>query len=433
MDKKVFYRSNKQRLKIPEKIIDGFGYNCYRTCENVSYVRCYERSSKGCYACGKIKNGQLTLSVNHDHDNDPKLELYAVFQEELYNATISRPYRSPRLIYDHYSPSHYEASRIYTWAKMQPLMDIWKRRDRSHPYPPIPRDLQHYVTLLGLPQYNHLTVYPQGQLSFSTLEVPDNSFLTIFYDLNFVRSISTSTLLMDGTFRSTPKEPKVYQLFTILVLTNDKALIKRLKKDKLFEAIRTRKYDQIIIRKFMGLAFLPVIDVIRGYHWLLNAIPEDIKNRLYPFIAYFYDEWIVRTPPIMWSIINLDNRTNNFTESYNKKANFRFGTHPPIWKFTEILTNLQAITRIESASLEDGQDIIRQRQLPEEIYRESKIKKIWELYNAGTLDFIHFFAYISNVSNAFRANRYFDVEGNPDDNNYAHLPIFLEVDVMDLQ
>ncbi|KAG8035984.1 hypothetical protein G9C98_003111 [Cotesia typhae] len=211
------------------------------------------------------------------------------------------------------------------------------------------------------------------------------------------------------------------------------ALIKRLKKDKLFEAIRTRKYDQIIIRKFMGLAFLPVIDVIRGYHWLLNAIPEDIKNRLYPFIAYFYDEWIVRTPPIMWSIINLDNRTNNFTESYNKKANFRFGTHPPIWKFTEILTNLQAITRIESASLEDGQDIIRQRQLPEEIYRESKIKKIWELYNAGTLDFIHFFAYISNVSNAFRANRYFDVEGNPDDNNYAHLPIFLEVDVMDLQ
>lgn len=38
MDKKVFYRSNKQRLKIPEKIIEGFGYNCYRTCDNVRYV-----------------------------------------------------------------------------------------------------------------------------------------------------------------------------------------------------------------------------------------------------------------------------------------------------------------------------------------------------------------------------------------------------------
>ncbi|KAH0553176.1 hypothetical protein KQX54_000432, partial [Cotesia glomerata] len=165
------------------------------------YVRCYERSFNGCYACGQIKNGQLTLSINHDHDHDPKLELYAIFQEELYNATISRPYRSPRLIYDHYSPSHYEASRIYTWAKMQSLMDIWKRRDRAHPYPPIPSVLQ---------------------LSFSTLEAPDNSFLTIFYDLNFVKSVSTSTLLMDGTFKCTPKKPKIYQLFTILVLTNDK-------------------------------------------------------------------------------------------------------------------------------------------------------------------------------------------------------------------
>lgn len=93
----------------------------------------------------------------------------------------------------------------------------------------------------------------------------------------------------------------------------------------------------------MGLAFLPAIDVIRGYHWLLNAIPEDIKNRLYPFIAYFYDEWIVRTPPIMWSIINLDNRTNNFTESYNKKANFRFGTHPSIWKFTGTSKEIHSI------------------------------------------------------------------------------------------
>ncbi|XP_044584542.1 uncharacterized protein LOC123265027 [Cotesia glomerata] len=183
----------------------------------------------------------------------------------------------------------------------------------------------------------------------------------------------------------------------------------------------------------MGLAFLPAIDITRAYHWLLNAIPEDIKNRLHPFIVYFDDEWIVRTPPTMWSIMNLDNGTNNFTESYNKKANSRFGIHPSIWKFTEILTNLQAITRIESASLEDGEDITRQRQVPEEIYRESKIKKIWELYKAGTLDFVNFFACISNVSNAFRSNRYFDVEGNSDDNNYANLLVFLEVDVMDLQ
>ncbi|KAH0561083.1 hypothetical protein KQX54_012631 [Cotesia glomerata] len=105
----------------------------------------------------------------------------------------------------------------------------------------------------------------------------------------------------------------------------------------------------------------------------------------------------------------------------------------PGLEFIHQYGNLQAITRIESASLEDGEDITRQRQVPEEIYRESKIKKIWELYKAGTLDFVNFFACISNVSNAFRSNRYFDVEGNSDDNNYANLLVFLEVDVMDLQ
>ncbi|XP_044596022.1 uncharacterized protein LOC123273011 [Cotesia glomerata] len=499
MDKRIFYRSNKPRLKIPEKIIEGFGYNCYRTYKDVCYVRCYERSSQGCYACGQIKNGRLTLTVNHEHENDPKLILYAVFQEELYNATISRPYRSFRSIYDHFCQSHYEAARIYTWAKMQPLMDVWRRRNRPVKYPPIPRDLQHYVILLDMQQYHHLTVYPQGQLSFSTLQAPDNSFLTIFYDLNFVSLILTSTLLMDGTFRSTPKKPKVYQLFTIIALTNDKALLvcwmlmqkksaaayqtglqffknhvaahivpdhimtdfesglrsaieiiypeahhngcffhycqalmKRLKVLKLFKDIQKWKYGQIIIRKFMGLAFLPADDITRAYNWLLNAIPENIKNRLHGFIVYFHDEWIVRTPPIFWSVINLDNRTNNFTESYNKKANVRFGVHPSIWKFTEKLTNLQAVTRIELESLNDGEEITRQRQEPEEIYRESKIKRISEFYCAGRLNFANFFACISNVSPAFRANRYFDIEGNPDDNNYANLPIFLEVDVMDL-
>lgn len=110
--------------------------------------------------------------------------------------------------------------------------------------------------------------------------------------------------------------------------------MKKLKKLKILDAIRTWKYAQIIIRKFMGLALLPANNIPQAHLWLVTNIPDGMKNNLREFLTYFDDEWIRRTTPELWSVFNLNNRTNNFTESYNKKANEQMGKHPSIWTFT---------------------------------------------------------------------------------------------------
>lgn len=116
---------------------------------------------------------------------------------------------------------NHEAAVEYTWVNMQPVMNNWRRLNRPL-LPRKPQSLQDYAMLLSMPQYSHLTHYSQGQLSVSTESSADNSLVTVLYDLNFVMSVTTSTLFMDATFKITPKQPKVYQVFTILAQINNK-------------------------------------------------------------------------------------------------------------------------------------------------------------------------------------------------------------------
>ncbi|KAH0537665.1 hypothetical protein KQX54_000802 [Cotesia glomerata] len=63
---------------------------------------------------GKLVNNQPVLSKGHNHEADPKLHLYVTFQHALFEATVSRPFRSFRLIYDQLSVVHYEAAVKFT-------------------------------------------------------------------------------------------------------------------------------------------------------------------------------------------------------------------------------------------------------------------------------------------------------------------------------
>ncbi|XP_057326909.1 uncharacterized protein LOC130668578 [Microplitis mediator] len=508
MDNKIFYRGRQQQSNLPFKVFEGYSYCCYKTVKDTSYLRCCERRSLRCDAHGKFQNGQIFLTTNHNHEGEPKLELYYNFQKALYYASISQPYQSLRLIYDNLSVIHYEAAIKYTWAKMQPMMTSWRRSNRL-PHPPIPNDLLHYVTLLRMPQWDHLLRYSQGHLSVSALHAPDGGIIIIFFDLNFLASIITTTLFMDATFKMTPKKPKVYQFFTIMALINNKALpicwmlmskksasayktglsyfknhgaphiqpqtimsdfeasldvaikdqfpatlhtgcyfhfcqalIKRLKKLGLLRLVSTWKYGQIIIRKLMALALLPPNDALQGYNWLITNIPEDIYILLHEFFLYFYNQWIVRTPPTLWSVHGHEQRTNNFSESYHKKSNIRFGVHPNIWDFTENLTRLQAITRIEYESLQNGEDITRSTR-SENLDINMKIKKAWDLYNNNILDIPSFLACASNFLRAFQGhiiddepnhqNNVADIDANNIVNNYDDHLIFLELNIMEIQ
>ncbi|XP_044575625.1 uncharacterized protein LOC123259326 [Cotesia glomerata] len=218
MNKKIFHRVQNPRLKVPDKIYEGYGYCMYQTVG--SYIRCFERYAYSCDAHGKLVNNQPVLSKGHNHEADPKLHLYVTFQHALFEATVSRPFRSFRLIYDQLSVVHYEAAVKFTWAKMKPVMENWRRREQPR-RPPTPQNLQEFSNLLSMPQWSHFLTYPHGQLKVVTLTSTDDSFLTIICNGDFLKSVNTSMLFMDATFKITPRKPNIYQVFTVLGLIDD--------------------------------------------------------------------------------------------------------------------------------------------------------------------------------------------------------------------
>ncbi|CAD6204225.1 GSCOCG00012678001-RA-CDS [Cotesia congregata] len=512
MNKKIFNHLKEPRLKLPDKFYNGYGYSTYHNVGDVSYIRCFERNSYSCGAHGKFVNNKPQLTEGHNHEADPKLHLYNSFQQDLFKATLARPFQSFRLIYDHLSILHYEAAVKYTWAKMKPLMESWRRRNQPR-NPPTPHNLQQYSELLSMPEWSHLLTYPQGQLRATTLRASDGSLLTMLCNSDFLRLVDSSMLFMDATFRITSRKPKVYQVFTILGLINDRqalplcwvlmtrkttaayrtalshfknqlaphinpetimtdfeiaediaikdvfpeaihigcffhycqALTKRLEKLGLMELVSNWKYGRILIRKMMALALLPSIEALEGYQWIMRNIPENIKVLFGSFFSYYHDQWIKKTPPELWSIYGHLHRTNNLAESYHKKINLRFGTHPPIWKFTESLKTLQAVTHIEYLSLRNGENIVRQAPQPYENEMDIKILKAWQLLNNKTLDVPHFLACASKFLKAFQrgvtqnledenfAGQKINVPGNNGgiiDGNFDHLLIFQELDIM---
>ncbi|XP_053597966.1 uncharacterized protein LOC128668680 [Microplitis demolitor] len=152
MNCKVIYRRKNPRLKFSDKIDDGFSYHCYNTIHDTRYIRCYERRAHGCPARGKITNDELDLSIVHNHVRNPQLQKYCIFQDALFIAATARPYRSLKVIFDDLSVQNHEAASQFTWRKMQPLMESWRRSDRP-PRPPIPSNLQQFADFLNMPQW----------------------------------------------------------------------------------------------------------------------------------------------------------------------------------------------------------------------------------------------------------------------------------------
>ncbi|XP_074106301.1 uncharacterized protein LOC141532041 [Cotesia typhae] len=224
------------------------------------------------------------------------------------------------------------------------------------------------------------------------------------------------------------------------------ALTKKLKELNLLQLIRHWKYGQIFIRKIMALPLLPPVDAEEGFTWLIGNTPLDILDIFQEFILYFDGQWLQRVPPTLWSVHRYIHRTDNFTESYHKTAKIRFGEHPSIWEFTERLTELQGITQIEYVSLQNGLDVTRAAR-SHTIDTNKKIEKAWDLYHAESLDIPNFLACASHFSHAFKwefqqpaenqqvADHRINVAGNVVNlmhNNYDHLLVFLELDVLEI-
>ncbi|XP_057329789.1 uncharacterized protein LOC130670404 [Microplitis mediator] len=117
------------------------------------------------------------------------------------------------------------------------------------------------------------------------------------------------------------------------------ALMKKFKKYNLLQFCKEWLPGQIIMRKFLALALLPHHDILTAFNWLVENLPIDVHQIFAPFIQYFRRQWLLRVPPIRYSVHNEEYRTNNNSESSNRRNKLRFGIHPKIWTFnTGIIT-----------------------------------------------------------------------------------------------
>ncbi|XP_044593096.1 uncharacterized protein LOC123270971 [Cotesia glomerata] len=223
MSSGILRQGQRMAVKLHVKNYGGYSYYSYRSRNETSYLRCYDRNGGGCPAIGKIVNGEPLLTINHNHDRNPLLCGQNDFQKALYKATINRPFQSMRLIYDHLSQLHSVAATSLTWVKMQPAMQRWRSKVRPQ-HPANSRDLMEYAEQLQLPQWQHLIRYNNGELNVHTIPVTDGSFVTVISDVNFLGLLNPTTFFMDATFKITPRKPKVYQVFSIMGLVDDTAL-----------------------------------------------------------------------------------------------------------------------------------------------------------------------------------------------------------------
>ncbi|KAH0551202.1 hypothetical protein KQX54_000464, partial [Cotesia glomerata] len=175
----ILRQGQRMAVKLHVKNYGGYSYYSYRSRNETSYLRCYDRNGGGCPAIGKIVNA-------------------------LYKATINRPFQSMRLIYDHLSQLHSVAATSLTWVKMQPAMQRWRSKVRPQ-HPANSRDLMEYAEQLQLPQWQHLIRYNNGELNVHTIPVTDGSFVTVISDVNFLGLLNPTTFFMDATFNNTKK------------------------------------------------------------------------------------------------------------------------------------------------------------------------------------------------------------------------------------
>ncbi|XP_044594352.1 uncharacterized protein LOC123271884 [Cotesia glomerata] len=207
------------------------------------------------------------------------------------------------------------------------------------------------------------------------------------------------------------------------------AIIHKLKDLRLFNLIWNWRNGQILLRKFLALALLPAQVIGVTYNWLIQTLPNEIANALRPFIVYFRRQWINIISSEQLSIFGLVNRTNNYSEAYNRVLRLRLGPHPTIWDFTERLTNLLCICHVEYISLRMGNAVRRRAQ--NHVYEQNeKLQKLWWLFQEGFLNNVQFLAYASPLLQAFsEAN-------NPDGLNifgpYDQHQVFEELNLDDI-
>lgn len=74
-----------------------------------------------------------------------------------------------------------------------------------------------------------------------------------------------------------------------------------------------------ILRRVFSLCLMPKDTIERHYQRLHSSIasyqPRDIRKKLFEFLNYYHDQWLVKVGVNMFAVGDLNIRTNNECES----------------------------------------------------------------------------------------------------------------------
>lgn len=114
-----------------------------------------------------------------------------------------------------------------------------------------------------------------------------------------------------------------------------------LKIQELSTKITKATYHHKILNMFMRLSLLPLDRVETGLRKLEQCITSmDLDDDFEEFLTYFHRTWIVLYKKEEWNVFNLDRRSNNNIEGYNRKVKQYIRRNPSPWLFLEAISDL---------------------------------------------------------------------------------------------
>ncbi|XP_066602926.1 uncharacterized protein [Prorops nasuta] len=136
------------------------------------------------------------------------------------------------------------------------------------------------------------------------------------------------------------------------------ALIKKAQKLKIISKTKNKLlYPErfLIIRKLTLLALLPPAYVRGVFQQLKKDIQSQFGMFFEKYLKYYENFWINEVEPHKFSVFKLINRTNNYSESYNRKLHANLGKKPNINSFIseyiQYFINYQNVERFKKAYL----------------------------------------------------------------------------------
>ena len=101
-------------------------------------------------------------------------------------------------------------------------------------------------------------------------------------------------------------------------------------------------------RKLTSLAIVPLDKILEAWD-IVQLESLSMKVNVKPILKYFQNTWMINGhfPPEEWNQYgSMDDRTNNFVESYNSKINKKLKTKPNLLRFCDFIIDEENLTQI---------------------------------------------------------------------------------------